>query len=138
VAEIGPAPSDQTTIVGAWTASRPIRVLDLVDIAERPSFYDIDQAERRWRLIFLADFAADVSQPIGEHQREEYRATQVFMDYLRSKVLAVDGILYRSSHSGEPCCALDVDKAHCIDQLKPEGAADGELRLVLQHYEELG
>lgn len=131
-AEIGHAPPGRDTIVGEWTFTQPPRLLDLVAIQEPPDFYDIDRAWLRWRLLFLHDFAEDVSQPVGPHACVEYRATQVFMDYLRSRDSQVNGILYRSSLTGEPCCAVDVDNSHCIDGSVPFESTNEELTLTLK------
>jgi hypothetical protein len=139
LAEIGPAPAGQRTLVSVWTPPRPLRVLELVKGKGRqlPDLYDLEQAGTRWRLQFLAGFADDVSQRVDPDKRIEYRATQLLMEYLRSRVTGLDGIIYRSSHSSEPCCALDVDNARCI---APDAIASvrGELYLVLNSWDPLG
>lgn len=134
-AEIGTPEPGHRTVLGAWAPTRPLRVLDLVTDREVPDFFDVNRAGLRWRLLFLADFAGDVSQPVGPHQRAEYRATQVFMDFLRSQAdVQLDGIMYRSSHTGQPCCALNVDNRHCVES--GCGSGDGVLRLVLNQYDQ--
>jgi len=134
LAEIGPAPAGQRTIVGIWSPTRPLRVLDLVKSKDRPlpDFYDLDQAAARWRLQFLAEFADDVSRRVDD-KFAEYRATQLLMEYLRTRVTGLDGIIYHSSRTTQPCCALDVDNSRCIppDAFAPAGA---ELCLVLNSW----
>lgn len=132
--EIGRARAGERTIIGEWELTQPAQVLDLVSSHELPDFYDVEKAWLRWRLLFLADFADDVSQPIGAHQLADYRATQIFMDYLRSRVSGIDGIMYRSSQTGELCCVLEVDNAHCVDADTSFGADDGQRRLRLVNW----
>jgi hypothetical protein len=131
VIEIGEPQGDRETAFGTWVPSRSLRVLDLDQIPILPDLYDVERAGLRWRLVFLSDFAADVSQPVGGHEQVEYRATQIFMDFLRSRALGLDGIIYRSARTGRPCCALDVDNAHCLEADATIGAHRGDLRLEL-------
>lgn len=137
-AEIGKPHPEEQTVVGSWVPTRPVRVLDLVAVPEPPVFYDVERAWLRWRLLFLVGFANDVSQAVGPHQLVEYRATQVFVDFLRSRMAAeLDGVVYRSSRTGQPCCALNVDNLHCVDR-EAMGPDDGVLRLTLDHWEIVG
>jgi hypothetical protein len=131
VLEIGKAKKGSQTAIGTWVPSRPLEVLDLVDLPVIPDFYDVEKAGLRWRLKFLSDFAADVSQPVAPHKRVEYRATQVFMDFLRSRPSEIDGIVYQSSRTGRACCALDVDNVDCVDAGASVAAGTGGLRLQL-------
>ena len=129
LAEIGTAPHGTASVVGTWTASRPLVVLDLVDMGEAPHFYDVERAWLRWRHLFLADFATDVSQPVADHATAEYRATQLLMEYVRSRVPELDGIVYRSSLTGRRCCAIDVANTSCVEAYE---VGDGStLELVL-------
>jgi hypothetical protein len=134
VLEIGEPESDRETVIGTWVPSRPLRVLDLVELPVPPDLYDVERAGLRWRLVFLSDFATDVSQPVGPHERVEYRATQVFMDFLRSRASELDGIVYRSSRTGRPCCALEIHNAHCVDGDAPIGSEGRHLRLTLNQW----
>lgn len=128
-AEIGVAPHGTSAVVGTWKASRPLVVLDLVDMGEAPHFYDVERVWLRWRHLFLADFATDVSQPVADHATAEYRATQLLMEYVRSRVPELDGIVYRSSRTGRRCCAVDVANTSCVEAHE---VGDGSaLQLVL-------
>jgi hypothetical protein len=134
VLEIRQPERDSETVIGTWLPSRPLRVLDLVDLPVPPDLYDVERAGLRWRLVFLSDFAADVSQPVGPHDRVEYRATQVFMDLLRSRASGLDGIVYRSSRTDRPCCDIEIDNAHCVDSDATVGSDGGRLRLILNQW----
>ena len=132
VLEIGkPKKGSRQTAIGTWAPSRLLEVLNLVDLPVIPDLYDVEKAGLRWRLRFLSDFAANVGQPVAPHKRVEYRATQVFMDFLRSRTSEIDGIVYQSSRTGRACCALDVVNVDCIDAGASLGAGSGGLRLEL-------
>lgn len=117
--------------VAAFAVTREIRLIDLVDIPEPPSLFDREQAARRDSLVFLADFARDLSRPVFYDGRKhrDYRPTQYVTDYLReSTELDVVGIRFRSAHNGGVNYALFVDAAQCLE---PEDVdSDGTLRLV--------
>ena len=131
ILEIGGPRTDRETVIGTWAPSQPLRVLDLADLPDPPHLYDVEKAGLRWRLMFLSEFAADVSKPVAPHEHVEYRATQVFMDFLRSRVLEIDGIVYRSSRTGRSCCALEVDNVDCVDADAPLASGVGRLRMML-------
>jgi hypothetical protein len=134
VLEIGEPQGDSETVIGRWVPSRQLRLFDLVALPDPPDLYDVEKAGLRWRLLFLSDFANYVSQPVGAHERVEYGATQVFMDFLRSRASGLDGIVYPSSRTGRPCCALEIHSAHCVDRDAPVGSAGGGLRLMLAEW----
>ena len=130
VAEIGTSPQGTSPVVGTWMASRPLVVLDLVDMGEAPHFYDVERSWLRWRHLFLADFATDVSQPVADHATAEYRATQLLMEYVRSRFPELDGIVYRSSRTGRRCCAIDVANTSCVEAHEVGGGSALELVLL--------
>lgn len=129
-AEIGPPPAGMSLITGIWVATRPLVVLDLVDLGEAPDFYEWERAWLRWRLQFLADFAADVSKPVTDHTRTEYRPTQLLMEFVRSRHPHIDGIVYRSSRTGRRCCAIDIPNAACVAPGSPASGSPVQLTLV--------
>ncbi|MFK4101151.1 RES domain-containing protein [Streptomyces sp. NPDC019531] len=117
--------------VVAFEVIRPIRVIDLADIPRLPSLFDREQAARRDSLLFLRDFAKDLSRPVFYDGRKhrDYRPTQYLTDYFRqSAELGVEGIRFHSAHNSGVNYALFVDAAQCVE---PE-AADGQgtLRLL--------
>ena len=130
LAEIGIAPPGTSPIVGIWRASRPLVMLDLIDMGDAPHFYDVERAWLRWRHLFLADFATDVSQPVADHAKAEYRATQLLMEYVRSRVPDLDGIVYRSSLTGRRCCAIDVANTSCVEAHEVGDGSTLELELL--------
>jgi hypothetical protein len=103
-----------------------MRILDLVDLPESPSFFDPGAADLRQTLVFLRHFARDLAAPVIQDGREhiEYVPTQAFTEYVRFQLKdrdgqPVDGIRYRSAVNGEPCYVLFCGRDECV--AKPEG-----------------
>ncbi len=131
VAEVaGIAQSGQRTVVGEWRSSRPLRMLDLTRLPEVPSFYDAEHAETRGALLFLVAFSDEVSREISpDDWLPEYRPTQRVGAHFRDAVPHVDGVIYKSSLTGKPCCAVFATNEQCVDA----GFADEPgLTLVLE------
>lgn len=57
VVEISARDGRPFAAVAAFETTRPLRLLDLVDIPEPPSLFDRGHAARRDSLVFLRDFA---------------------------------------------------------------------------------
>lgn len=131
VVEISARDDRPFAAVAAFETTRPLRVLDLVDIPRPPSRFDREQAARRDSLVFLRDFAGDLSRPVfydGRRHRD-YRPTQYVTDYFRaSSELRVEGIRFRSAHNDGVNYALFVDARECLEPDAADGA--GTLRLI--------
>jgi hypothetical protein len=79
-------------------------VLDLLHLPQPPSIYDLEHLRRRRRLLFLAEFADEISRPIDRDgdQGLRYLPSQAVTEYFRLAVPeivghALHGVLYRSS-----------------------------------------
>lgn len=132
VAELAARDERPYAAVVAFEPCRPIKMFDLVRIPEPPSLFDLENAARREALLFLKDFAEDLSRPVlydGSPHRE-YRPTQYLTDYLRqSPLLGVEGIRFRSAHADDGVnYALFVGAGECVEPGTPEGT--GTLRLL--------
>lgn len=128
VLEIDSDPTRQT-FTGEWIPSRPLRVVDLTQLPPLPSIWDHAQAPLRQLLLFLSSFAKDVSKRVPSiSSQREYRPTQA-VSYSIHQAGGIDGILYSSSKTGEPCCILFVDNEHCVES--PAAVDDRELYLSL-------
>lgn len=138
--EVRPGRIDIATI-GRWETARPMKLLDLSSLPPIPSIFDVAQQQRRYNLVFLHSFAADLAKPIereaGSRTKEhiEYVPTQIVTEYVR-RVLRVDGqhlhgIVYRSSRrAGHDCVVLFVDNEGCVEAL-PGWTADSKAVLAL-------
>lgn len=116
--EIGAKPTDAVTSAKFYP-SRRIQVLDLTQLESMPfpSLFDDGKRHLRSPLIFMKNFATDVSEKCNGNVIE-YLPTQVFTEHIRSfyKRIKIDGIIYNSSQSkGKKCCVLFFDNEHCVD-----------------------
>lgn len=107
---------------GEFALSGDCLVLDLATMPDPPSIFDSERALRR-PLYFLADFATDISKPLGAPGREhiDYVPTQVVAEFLRlsfvSKLGPVTGVRYRSArHDGGTCVVLFIPNEDCVDE----------------------
>lgn len=125
----------------AWSAGRfattsDCVVLDLVNLPEPPSLFDRDRRHLRRPLLFLAEFAAEVSKPLLGDDREhiDYVPTQVVSEFLRvafepETVEQVQGIRYHSAqHRDGVCVVLFVPYGRCSKDPLDSGVLS--LRLI--------
>jgi len=110
---------------GCFETVTPLYILNLVDIPEVPSFFNKEAVDIRNDLIFLQNFAHDLSKQIQRDGREhiEYVPTQAFTEYVRWEMKTndgqpIDGICYRSSKNGKSCYVLFCEQDECVG--KPE------------------
>ena len=124
-----------TVTTAEFTNLRPLRILDLSQIPDVPSLFDERKRHQRMPLIFLRNFAKEISKPISDDESPyEYVPTQVMTEYFRhlfhlpSKknpipVAALDGIAFRSSkNDGGINYTLFIDQAACADHDTDKGA----------------
>lgn len=119
ISEVGQPPPGNANVLGRWQPSRALRLLDLTALPTTPSVYDVERSNEREALLFLSEFADDVSRPllVGASETEisrQYRPTQALVDYLTSAFPDLDGVVYRSSRTKGPCCALFVRNENCV------------------------
>ncbi len=121
LAELRPQAFPRLATVATWITARSLRYLDLVDV-DVPSLFDLVAGTtlRPW-LLFLHDFAAQVSLPPGDDGAAvDYVPTQVLTEYVH-RVLGdpddpVRGIRYPSAaRTGGVSWVLFVDAAGCTD-----------------------
>lgn len=124
-----PRSASSSRLVGVWRASRPLHLVDLVDLPALPSYWDIGKKRLRDVILFLRQFADQVTARVEPDDRSvDYRPTQAVSHALQ-ELGAADGILYRSAKTAGACCVLFVDQSHCIHS-GPTMPAD-ELFLLL-------
>jgi hypothetical protein len=135
IEEIRTVPASESNAfwnAGEFVLSGDCLVLDLATMPDPPSIFDSERALRR-PLYFLADFAADISKPLGAPGREhiDYVPTQVVSEFLRLSFVSdlgpVAGVRYRSARQdGGTCVVLFIPNEDCV------GTASGDsLQLVL-------
>ncbi|WP_097006987.1 HEPN-associated N-terminal domain-containing protein [Lacrimispora amygdalina] len=116
--EIGAKPSDTVTSAKFYPSER-IKVLDLtqLDSIEFPSLFDPTKRHLRSPLIFMRNFATDVSKKCNG-KPIQYLPTQIFTEHIRNfyKEFKLSGIIYNSSLvKGKKCCVLFFNNEHCIE-----------------------
>ncbi|TDL44668.1 HEPN-associated N-terminal domain-containing protein [Kocuria rosea] len=110
--------------VGTWKTTRPMLVVDLVELPVIPSLFDPERRHLRQALSFLHGFAADVARPArpDDYQNLDYVPTQVIAEYLHqllrdSEGRPVMGVLWRSSKDPSVTdCVLFVGNDGCVEQ----------------------
>ncbi len=95
-----------TLAVARFRTRRSLALLNLADLPEIPSLFDVDRLRQRELLLFLKEFVDAISRPVekngGEHV--EYVPSQVVCEYFASIFRPeepLDGLLYPSAvHPG--------------------------------------
>jgi hypothetical protein len=101
VAEVRPSVGG-FVVVGSFTPSRPLRLLDLTRIGRdvRGSVFSANFLERTARADFLTDFHDLVTQPVQPQDEPlEHLATQAVAEWVRNE-LQFDGIVFGSVQVG--------------------------------------
>jgi hypothetical protein len=111
-------------MVGAFTPTRPLVLIDLTRLPEFVSPFAENAAQLDDELLFLGSFTADVSRAVTDPElvHVDYAPTQVVAEYLRyafkprATKVPVDGIVYRSSRCDGECVAVFADHSQCMSQ----------------------
>ena len=64
VAEIGLHTAKRFAVVGAFETTRPLRMVNLAALPPIPSVFDPEQRKYYYELVFLREFARDLSQQV--------------------------------------------------------------------------
>lgn len=112
-----------------FSSKRNLNILDLTQVPTIPGFFEPSRHKQRQLLIFLTNFAEQISQPVARNRQEhvDYVPTQIVSEYLRY-VFALpnngrlDGIRYYSSRNGRGECltlfVTDTESATTLVDLK--------------------
>ena len=116
VLEVARAPA--TVAVGRFETGRDLRVLDLTALPDVPSLFDAARADARQPVMFLRQFARDISKPLSPDSAPhvEYVPTQVVSEFLRFVFQPngepLHGIQFSSAqHPGGVCLGLFLGPA---------------------------
>lgn len=118
VAEIGSHTAKRFAVIGAFETMRALYVVNLVDLPAIPSVFDSEQRKHYYELLFLRDFARDLSAAVALDGREhiEYVPTQVVTEYMRwLPAVAIDGILFTSAQNSGTSCVIFCGPEGCAD-----------------------
>lgn len=111
--------SEKVVSVARFRINRRLRVLDLTNLPQPPSFFG--DFELHHGISFLWQFERDFTKPVARDGMEhvEYIPTQFVTEYFRRKFRmegnkTLDGIIYRSSRKGGTvACVLFFDSSDC-------------------------
>ena len=121
VAEVSAGSGDYA--VGEFVTTRDAWILDLHDVPHVPGYFGGAESWTRRALIFLREFAKEVSKPIARDGREhiEYVPTQVLTEYFRTQVTVesekIEGISFTSSQTGRRNYTLFLGSTEMVDGL---------------------
>jgi hypothetical protein len=129
--------SGQIMSIGRFRPTRNLTLLDLADLPDVPSVFDVKAQSLIHSLRFLHSFVRDLVQPIARDGREhvEYVPTQIVTEYFRrvfrpADGQSIDGLIYRSSRpGGDRAVVLFCNNEQCVDGDSP-GVHDAVLRLI--------
>ncbi|MGW8847772.1 HEPN-associated N-terminal domain-containing protein [Streptomyces xiamenensis] len=121
-----------------FQTSAACSVVDFTNLPPVPSAFDLERAADRRSLMFLRDFAAELTAPPrSTYEQIDYVPTQVVTEYLLHVFrpqAPVSGLLYTSSLTGKTATVLDVANEHCTDPgTQPPSLSPGRTALVLDH-----
>lgn len=116
VKEIRNYTPDAMIDLGEFELKRELVVVDLFKIPEHLSFW-MPKYFREYK--FLRKFHAEITQPVGKNPGIDYVPTQIFTEYIRfMSNYHIDGIIYRSSMTGEKNIVLFYDNETSADVLQ--------------------
>lgn len=83
----------ELAIVGRWSSNRPLIILDLVELPETPSIFDLVYGDIRDLVLFTRWFVGQITKPVLAHDRPQvdYIPSQVVAEYIRFAMTRDDG-----------------------------------------------
>ena len=114
-----------SVVLARFELLRTVRLLDfdaLAELDERGSYFDPDYAEHLSRAAFFKWLVREISRPVmPQDEVVEYIPTQAMAEYLANVDSRLDGIIFRSSQTGETgrnvmlfnhACGVDPNSHH--------------------------
>lgn len=111
--------------IATFKTKKPLRLLDLSNLPPVPSLFDQRMNYLISTIIFLHEFARELSKPIKKDGTEhiEYVPAQVFTEYIRHLFRdragnPLDGIKYASAKADhKSCCVLFITSEQCCGSI---------------------
>ena len=108
--------------IGAFKNQKPLKVLDLTSVPQRPSPFDVENRNKDGLLEFFRDFSRNVTQPVIPDGREhiDYVPTQVVTEFFRwAPDQDLDGIKLKSAQDGKVTFVLFFTEDDVADEGEP-------------------
>jgi hypothetical protein len=139
-------PPWKVATIATFKTTKVLKLLDLSNLPQVPSLFDQRMNYLRYTIIFLHEFAYELSKPIIKDGTEhiEYVPTQVFTEYIRHLFRdrygdSLNGIKYVSAKANQQsCCVLFVNNEQCCGSISNPSdgdVANPECVLLLQKAE---
>lgn len=139
-------PPWKVATIATFKTTEVLKLLDLSNLPQVPSLFDQRMNYLRSTIIFLHEFAYELSKPINKDGTEhiEYVPTQVFTEYIRHLFRdrygdSLNGIKYVSAKANQKsCCVLFVNNEQCcgsISNPSEDNVSNPECVLLLQKAE---
>ena len=104
--------SDEYATIAQFKTSRPLTIIDLTKLQmSLPSIFDEERRQLRSAIIFLKEFAEEISRKVEVYPSIEYVPTQIVTEYFRyvfnsDRYGDIDGIVYNSAQNAEGRCVV--------------------------------
>lgn len=105
--------SDEYATIAKFKTSRPLTVIDLTKLNKisLPSIFDEERRQQRSAVIFLKEFAEEISRKVEAYPSIEYVPTQIVTEYFRyvfnsDRYGDIDGIVYNSAQNAKGRCVV--------------------------------
>lgn len=104
--------SDEYATIAQFKTSRPLTIIDLTKLKmSLPSIFDEERRQLRSAIIFLKEFAEEISRKVEAYPSIEYVPTQIVTEYFRyvfnsDRYGDIDGIVYNSAQNVEGRCVV--------------------------------
>lgn len=129
IAEIAGHGADPYAVIGRFTNTRTLRILDFTQKSPRPSPFNLTKREQARMARFLDSFVRYVTAPVipDDRQHVDYAPTQMLTEYLRwVPQPKLDGIALPSAQDGLPTYVLFFGRSNCGATSDLEDEAQGE------------
>ena len=120
------SPKKNIISTGVFRNKEKLLVLNLAELPRMPSIFDEKESNNYYSMLFLKNFANDLSADIDKDGRQhiEYVPTQIITEYFRFTYgdltnMVVDGIIYPSSKNRKhKACVLFYNQIQCVEKLE--------------------
>jgi RES domain len=127
LAEVGRADDREFFTVGRFATTKPIEIVNLVDVPRIPSIFDPVLGRWQGHISFLNDLVEELRKSVETTRANlDYVPTQVFCEYFLHVFRdgSIRGLAWKSAATSEGgrCFALNIPHADCVND--PDSGID--------------